>query len=94
MWPQHDTLAQYAVAQRHTGLCVCILVVCLPWPFASWLYASWLCASWLYVSSPLTGSAAVELCEHRRENFSLDDFFYEETFKTLGVETPLRRARL
>ena len=27
-----------------------------------------------------------ELCEHRRENFSLDDFFYEETFKTLGVE--------
>ena len=26
--------------------------------------------------------------------FSLDDFFCEETFKTLGVETPLRRARL
>ena len=26
--------------------------------------------------------------------FSLDVFSYEETFKTLGVETPLRRARL
>ena len=29
-----------------------------------------------------------------RENFCLDDFFCEETFKALGVETPLRRARL
>ena len=34
-----------------------------------------------------------ELCEPAREFLSLDDFFCEETFKTLGVETPLRHAR-